>query len=85
MRGPGIVNLDFSLLRKFRITERFAAELRGEFFNAFNHPNFANPSASLNNPGSFGKVTNTLSPILGAGSGGPGDPREVQFALKLYF
>src|SRR5256884_4115098 len=60
-------------------------QFRAEFFNAFNHPNFANPNASLNSPGSFGKVSNTLSPILGTGSGGPGDPREVQFALKLYF
>ena len=35
--------------------------------------------------GSFGKVTTRLHPILGTDSGGPGDPREIQFALKLYF
>jgi hypothetical protein len=83
--GPGISDTDLSLFKQFRFTERFQLQFRAEFFNAFNHPNFANPSANVNAPGSFGKVTNTLAPILGANSGGPGDPREVQLALKLYF
>jgi hypothetical protein len=83
--GPGIAATDLSLFKQFRFTERIQLQFRAEFFNAFNHPNFANPSANISVPGSFGKVTNTLSPILGTGSGGPGDPREVQFALKLYY
>ena len=83
--GPGISDTDLSLFKQFRFTERFQLQFRAEFFNAFNHPNFANPSTNVNAPGSFGKVTNTLAPILGANSGGPGDPREVQLALKLYF
>jgi hypothetical protein len=85
--GPGISVTDLSLFKQFKFTERIQLQFRAEFFNAFNHPNFANPSASLSpsSLGSFGKVSNTLSPILGMGSGGPGDPREIQFALKLYF
>ena len=83
--GPGIEDVDLSLFKEFHITERYRLEFRSEFFNAFNHPNFANPNANISNPGSFGRVTSTLAPILGAGTGGPGDPREVQFALKLYF
>lgn len=83
--GPGIENADLSLFKNFRINERSHVEFRTEFFNAFNHPNFANPSANISSPGSFGRVTSTIRPILGAGSGGPGDPREIQFALKLYF
>lgn len=83
--GPGIGDADLSLFKQFRLTERYQLQFRAEFFNAFNHPNFANPSANINFPGSFGKVSNTLSPILGTGSGGPGDPREIQLALKLYF
>ncbi len=83
--GPGISDADLSLFKQFRFTERFRLQFRAEFFNAFNHPNFANPSANINSPGSFGKVTNTLNPILGTNSGGPGDPREIQLALKLYF
>ena len=83
--GPGIQTTDLSLFKMFRITERLQLQFRAEFFNAFNHPNFQSPNANIAFPGSFGKVTNTLSPILGTGSGGPGDPREIQLALKLYF
>ena len=88
--GPGIQTTDLSLFKMFRMTERFQWQFRAEFFNAFNHPNFTNPNASFTVAntganGSFGKVSNTLNPILGTGSGGPGDPREIQLALKLYF
>jgi hypothetical protein len=84
--GPGIAETDLSLFKEFQFNERFRLQFRTEFFNAFNHPNFSNPS-NFFVPGNsgFGKVTGTLSPILGTGSGGPGDPREIQFALKLYF
>ena len=67
------------------MTESKRFEFRVEFFNTFNHPNFANPSGDITNPGSFGKVFSTIQPILGLGSGGPGDPREIQFGLKFYF
>ncbi len=85
--GPGIQMWDLSLFKQFKFTERYQLQFRAEFFNAFNHPNFANPNASFNpvSLGSFGKVTNTIQPSLGTDSGGPGDPREIQFALKLYF
>ena len=88
--GPGIHMWDLSLFKDFRFTERWRVQFRAEFFNAFNHPNFANPSAFIvpggaaANPG-FGKVSSTIAPILGTDSGGPGDPREIQLALKLYF
>ena len=83
--GPGIQMVDLSIFKDFKFTERWYLQFRTEFFNAFNHPNFANPSANISSSGSFGKVSNTLAPILGTDSGGPGDPREIQFALKLYF
>ena len=83
--GPGIQTWDLSLFKQFRFTDRYSLQFRTEFFNAFNHPNFASPNANIGSPGSFGKVSNTLNPILGTDSGGPGDPREIQFALKLYF
>jgi len=83
--GPGIQTWDLSLFKQFKFTERWQLQFRAEFFNAFNHPNFGNPSANVSSPGSFGKVSNTLAPILGTDSGGPGDPREIQFGLKLYF
>ncbi len=93
--GPGIQMWDLSIFKEFKFSERFKLQFRTEFFNAFNHPNFGNPDGNIGsatvagqpfsiNPG-FGKVSNTLAPILGTDSGGPGDPREIQFALKLYF
>ncbi|MGC2673347.1 MAG: carboxypeptidase regulatory-like domain-containing protein [Candidatus Acidiferrum sp.] len=83
--GPGLQTWDLSLFKQFKFTERWQLQFRAEFFNAFNHPNFGAPNADISSPGSFGKVFNTLAPILGNDSGGPGDPREIQLALKLYF
>lgn len=82
--GPGIEDNDLSLFKQFKMSERYSLQFRAEFFNAFNHPNFSNPNSNINSS-NFGKVTSTLAPILGADSGGPGDPREIQLALKLYF
>lgn len=72
--GPGYKNADLSLFKIFHINERMRTEFRTEFFNAFNHANFSNPNASISDSGSFGKVYSTVN-----------DPREIQFALKLYF
>ena len=74
--GPGIRNVDLSLFKRFQIHESWRVEFRTEFFNAFNHANFNNPSASVaaSSLGSFGKSFSTVT-----------DPREIQFALKLYF
>ncbi|HTV54103.1 MAG TPA: hypothetical protein VMI06_04230, partial [Terriglobia bacterium] len=83
--GPGLWDADLSLFKEFQLTESKRVEFRAEFFNALNHPNFADPDADIAFPSSFGKVYNTLAPVLGTNSGGPGDPREIQFALKLYF
>jgi len=72
VRGPGIVNLDFSLLRKFRITERIGAEFRGEFFNAFNHTNLGNPGAAFGSAG-FGVIS----------SAGPA--RQIEVGVRILF
>jgi outer membrane receptor protein involved in Fe transport len=72
--GPGSENVDLSLFKQFPLGEVRKIELRFEFFNAFNHANFANPAASLTNTATFGKVTATVN-----------DPREIQMAGKFYF
>ena len=46
VRGPGVVNFDLSLFKKFAIDEKRAIEFRAEFFNAFNNPHFANPNTT---------------------------------------
>jgi hypothetical protein len=56
-RTDPIRNLDMNLSKKFKIREAASLELRAEFFNAFNHPNFGAPNtrfSSSTNPGSFG-------------------------------
>jgi hypothetical protein len=51
-------------------------------FNLFNRPEFTLPNADANST-SFGVIGNTVQPIAGQASGGPGDPREIQFASRL--
>jgi Carboxypeptidase regulatory-like domain/TonB dependent receptor len=72
--GPGTEDVDLSVFKSFPIKDNWRFEFRAEFFNAFNHPNFANPSASTSSPGAFGKSSATTN-----------DPREIQFAGKIFF
>jgi len=52
--GPGFVNLDFSVIKDFKFGERFSLQLRGEFFNILNHPNFADPDHDLSDGPTWG-------------------------------
>ncbi len=45
--GPGLSNVDFSVTKNTRLTERLNLQLRCEFFNIFNHPNFALPAHNI--------------------------------------
>ena len=83
--GPGIDNIDFSLMKDVRLTERYKMEFRGEFFNIANHAQFTKVDGNISDSavdvngnvlpgtGTFGRVLQTR------------DPRLVQFALKLIF
>ena len=71
VRGPGYVNLDFNLAKTFAFTERFSAQLRGEFFNALNHTNFGVPGITTG--AGFGQIVSAF------------DARIIQFGLKLRF
>ena len=42
--GPGLLNLDFSIFKDTKLTEKLTMQLRAEFFNILNHPSFADPS-----------------------------------------
>ncbi|WP_031497785.1 carboxypeptidase regulatory-like domain-containing protein [Bryobacter aggregatus] len=77
--GPGFFNADFSIFRRFKFSERFTAELRGESFNVTNTPQYANPDGGLANA-TFGKVTS-------AGIGNAADPgaRNLQLGVRLLF
>lgn len=54
--GPGLWDVDLALDKNFRIGERFNFELRGQAFNAFNHPSFGQPSATFGSA-TFGYIT----------------------------
>jgi hypothetical protein len=45
--GPGYSNFDFSLTKNTQVTDRLGVQFRAEFFNIFNHPNFALPNHNL--------------------------------------
>jgi hypothetical protein len=82
--GPGFRNLDFSTTKNFHIREPLLLQFRAEFFNLFNHPNFALPQGSFGSP-SFGLITQTPDVAQGNPGLGGGGPRVVQFGLRLQF
>jgi hypothetical protein len=82
LRGPSLGTWDFSVLRNFRLRESTSLEFRAEMFNIFNRANFDIPQRDFSSP-SFGQIFNTLQPQAGLASGGPGEPRELQLALRL--
>src|ERR1035438_2490673 len=59
--GPGTIQFDMSLSRRFDIKERFKLDVRSDFFNIMNHANWSNPTASITS-GIFGQVTTFGSP-----------------------
>jgi hypothetical protein len=70
--GPGYQNVNVSLLKDTQLSEALNLQLRAEFFNLFNHPNFNLPDNFLGSP-TFGRITSAR------------DPRHVQFGVKLLF
>ncbi len=63
LRGFPLVQADFSVRRRFRLTDRLGLQARFEVFNLLNHPNFASPSGSLGTEIAPGKVS--ISPTFG--------------------
>jgi hypothetical protein len=95
LRGPQFFWSDFYLTKFFPVTERVRLRFDAQFFNIFNHPNFALPSMLLAGiPGKpstqsgFGAITYTTSPptgLLGVGLGGDSTPRMIAFQMRLEF
>jgi hypothetical protein len=88
--GPGLVNYDFTTLKTFPVWgERTHLTIRADFFNLFNHTNFANPGHNEGSAASFGKITQTLgsavATAVGTTAGANGGPRTIQFAMRLSF
>jgi len=71
--GPGLSNVDMSLFKTFKYSNRWSLQFRAEVFNLLNTTQFSNPATTVGAVG-FGQITSTLNP-----------PRQVQFALKIQF
>ena len=91
LRGFSAAQLDLALRREFNLGERVHLQFRSDFFNIFNHPNFADPNRFFDNINFFGQSLQTLGQSLTDGGGGLsplyqiGGPRSIQLALKLGF
>lgn len=72
LTSPGAWNADCSLFKSFHATERIRLQLRGEFFNLFNHTRLGVPNATVTSP-QFGRITSSY------------EPRIVQVAAKVIF
>jgi Carboxypeptidase regulatory-like domain/TonB dependent receptor len=89
LEGPGLLDLDASIIKNTRITERLNMQLRVEFFNVLNHTNFglpnnnvmANPAAlAIDIPNAVGNAGDAGANVLTSTSS-----RQIQFGLKLLF
>jgi len=72
LHGPGTIQWDMSLTRRFQFSERYKLEFRSDFFNIMNHANWGNPATGLTSS-TFGQITSF------------GSPRLIQLNMKLFF
>jgi outer membrane receptor protein involved in Fe transport len=87
--GPGMFEVDSSLQKRFKVTERLALNFRAAAYNLFNHPVYKVPSGGIGslagNPptvsGSFGRITS----IINTGAVGTGAPRRIEFMFRAEF
>ena len=79
LQGPGTKNIDFSVFREIHLHESANLELRSEFFNLFNTPQFNNPNATVGTT-NFGTISSAGSPTTLQRVS-----REIQLAAKITF
>ena len=79
--GPDAFNVDASLTKRNRVTERTSLDFRFEVYNIANNPKFANPTANISAPATFGRIT----ALANTGPTGSGTARQIEFAARLSF
>lgn len=89
-RGPAYVNLDVSVAKRWKLSESVSLQLRGEFFNVLNHPNFdslytmstdvSDPVFEINDLGVVRATPDVAASNPVVGSGGS---RHIQLGAKL--
>jgi hypothetical protein len=73
-RGPGFFNMDYSIGKRFNVSEKNYFDFRVELFNAFNHVSWAPPGLNIGSPNTFGVIGSQVQ-----------NPRNIQFGLKYFF
>jgi hypothetical protein len=82
--NPGFSDVDFSIIKDTRITQKVSFQFRAEMFNIFNHINLAPVGAPQTSAGG-NSIGSTIGAFFGAPGIGPGEPFNVQFAGKIIF
>lgn len=72
--GPSFFNLDFSIGKKFSMSEKRYVDFRVELFNGLNHVSWAPPGLNIASPNTFGSIGGQVQ-----------SPRNIQFGMKYYF
>jgi hypothetical protein len=91
LRGPRQTNVDFSVIKRFRVGESRNLEFRAEFFNLLNQVNLANPISDFNAIlASGGSIDPNTGKIINPGAFGriistSNNPRIIQFTLKFNY
>jgi hypothetical protein len=84
--GPGLAEVDLSVLKNVAVSERVSLQFRAEFFNLMNHVNYASPNQTVfTNIGSATAPSYVNNPTAGLITGLATTPRQIQFGLKLMF
>jgi len=78
LTGPGLADVDVSLFKNTRISERTNLEFRAEFFNVLNRVNFGPPNTTVFASGAYSASAGTITTLAT-------NPRQIQFGLKLIF
>lgn len=77
--GPGFTDVDMSVFKEVRVSERIVAKLNATATNVLNHPNFGVPAANIRSTGTYGVITNTAADLYGQQS------RFLDFGMRLQF
>jgi len=78
--GPGLSEVDLSVLKSTPVSERVNLQFRAEFFNILNHANFGTPNTVV-----FSSASSTAAPTAGLITSTSTTSRQIQFGLKLLF
>jgi hypothetical protein len=76
--GPGLADVDVSLLKNTALTEKTTLQFRAEFFNVLNHVNLGTPNATVFSGTAISASAGLITTLATT-------PRQIQFGLKLIF